>query len=113
MSVHTLSVCPGDQHSFWFTGGIFKESAIVIMIEMSVHTLSVCPGDQHSFWFTGGIFKESSPYEGRPLLLEFSPVSSPSRPDFVMHRVDLVDMWFLGFLVGRVAMQEGFPSLVS
>ena len=81
---------------------------------MSVHTLSVCPGDQHSFWFPGGIFKESSsPVEETPLLLGFSPVSSPSRPDLVMHRVDLVDMRFLGFLVSRVAMQEGCPSLVG
>ena len=66
---------------------------------MSVHTLSVCPGDQHSFWFTGGIFEESSPDEGTPLL-QGLPVSSPSRPDLVMHRVDAVDIWFLGQLSG-------------
>ena len=77
---------------------------------MSVHTLSVCPGDQHGFWFTGGIFEESSPDEGTPLLLGFLPISSPSRPDLVMHRVD---MRFLSFLVSWVAMQAGFPSLVS
>ena len=45
--------------------------------------------------------KESSPVEGTPLLLGFSLVSSPSRPDLVMHRVDLVDMQFLGFLVSN------------
>ena len=52
------------------------------------------------FWFTGGIFEESSPVEGTPLLLGFSPVSSPSRPDLVMHRVDMQVSWFLGQLGG-------------
>ena len=30
MSVHTLSVCPGDQHGFWlFPGGIFEGLLLV------------------------------------------------------------------------------------
>ena len=81
--------------------------------EMSEHTLSVCPWDQHSFWFTGGIFEE--------IFSSWGNTSSPGFTGFFSLQAWISDaqgwltaeLWFLGFLVSRVVVQEGFPSLVS
>ena len=51
-----------------------------------------------------GIQEETTSDEGKPLLQGFfSGFFSFSRPDLVMHRVDDVEMWFLGQTASHAA----------
>ena len=83
---------------------------------LCIHIL-VCPGDQYQFQETSKKLEEDGLVWMREHLFSSSLVSSPgfgflgpSRPNLVMHRMDGVDMWFLG-ISGQQDVDAGWYDI--
>ena len=71
-----------------------------LLYKVCAYTVLVCPG------VNTGLQEETASDEGTPLLLGFFSsfqFSWSLQPDFVMHRVDGVVIWFLGQTASHAA----------